>query len=137
MIASIKIIKTQSTFMDVLNFQQNTKSNHKGETSAGTTSTRSLPPLRMKPETSNLRLNIPHQVSDVNIKRKSNCWSSSDDLSNKIMVSSVREKDLSNLQTIPSRKCTVLDLLFDREVSIKQGSIAFFGCSRIFVGSVD
>jgi len=100
------------------NFQENKALNNKDDTSVETTSIRSLPPLRMKPETSNLRLNIPHQVSEVSVKRKCS-WSSTDSLSNKIIVSSVNDKNFGKLQTIPSRKCTVLDLLFDREVSVK------------------
>jgi hypothetical protein len=79
----------------------------------------------MKPETSNLRLNIPHEVSEVNVKRKCS-WASSHGLSNKILVSSVHNKHLGKLQTIPSRKCTVLDLLFDREVSVKYDITSFF-----------
>ena len=64
-------IKVNLLLMGASNFQENKELNNKDETRmVGTTSIRSLPPLRMKPETSNLRLSIPHQASEVNVKRK-------------------------------------------------------------------
>ena len=68
----------------------------------------------------NLHINLSHPIrkdTQDQIKVISNTYPSEGSF-NKIDKMYNTSENFGNLQTIPSRKCTVLDLLFDREVSV-------------------
>ena len=82
--------------------------------------TRPLAPLRMKPEMKNVHINLSRPIrKDTKdyINVISNTYPSEGSF-NKFNKMYNTAENFGNLQTIPSRKCTVLDLLFDREVSV-------------------
>ena len=88
--------------------------NEKEDTGISNLRPRHLPVLKIKPETSNLRRK-PYDEEKSRIKRGT--LNVIDPLSCKINNTFKNNARINKMPTIPSRKCTVLDLLFERQVS--------------------